>query len=202
MQAAPPVDTSSNVVTTTTTRTETYKGANAGGEARKQAEAKGEEEVQRFEKKVQKLIKRICPCPMNAPWYNGVDEYLCGEGIHYLYHKDIDKAFARPGWLLRVTWVNTFDDPEALGSGSWYAVHPPAVAFREPMHRVHKNFMQAARRSGGFVLQGDEGNGMRNSGCDDECLRGLESVSEAESHRHLRENGYDPYATRHAMFNK
>ena len=37
MQAAPLVNTSSNVVTTTTTRTETYKGANAGGDARKQA---------------------------------------------------------------------------------------------------------------------------------------------------------------------
>ncbi|GAB7332928.1 hypothetical protein MBLNU13_g04636t1 [Cladosporium sp. NU13] len=66
MQAAPPANTSSSVVTTTTTRTEIYKGANAGGEARKQAEAKGEQEIQRFEEKLQKLIRLICPCPSGA----------------------------------------------------------------------------------------------------------------------------------------
>ena len=45
MQAAPPVETSTSVVTTTTTRTETYKGANAGGEARKKAEGNERAEV-------------------------------------------------------------------------------------------------------------------------------------------------------------
>jgi hypothetical protein len=200
MQAAPPIDTSSNVVTTTTTRTEAYKGANAGGKARKQAEAKGEKEVQRFERKVQKLIKSICPCPMNAAWYNGLEGYICGEGIHYLYHKDIDKAFAQPGWLPRITWVNTFNDPEALGSGTWYHVHPPPVAFHEPMHRVHRKFMQDAKKIGEFVLNRGEGEDLRKSGYDGECLRGIETVSKAEAHRHLRNNGYNPYATRHAMF--
>jgi hypothetical protein len=203
MQAAPLVDTSSNSVITTTTRTETYKGANAGGKARRQAEAKGEKELRSFEQKVQKLIKRICPCPMNAPWYNGVDGYICGEGIHYLYHKDIDKAFAQPGWLPPVTWVNTLKDPEARGSGTFRVVHPPLVAFHEPMHRVHRNFMQAARRDGNFeiVKSGRKRDGLQGSGCDDECLKGIDTVSKAESHRHLRENGFDPYATRHAMFN-
>ena len=201
MQAAPPIDTSSSVGTTTTTRTETYKGANAGGKARKQAEAKGEKEVQRFERKVQKLIKSICPCPMNAAWYTGLEGYICGEGIHYLYHKDIDKAFAQPGWLPRVTWVNTFNDPEALGSGTWYHVHPPPVAFHEPMHRVHRKFMQDAKKIGDLVLERGEEEDLRKSGCDDECLRGIETVSKAEAHRHLRNNGYNPYATRHAMFN-
>jgi hypothetical protein len=164
MQAAPLVDTSSEVVTTTTTRTETYKGANTGGKARKQAEAKGGKEVQRFEQRVQKLIQRICPCPMNAPWYNGVEGYLCGEGIHYLYHKDIDKAFTQPGWLPAVTWVNTFSDPEALGSGSFRIVHPPPVAYHEPMHRVHRNFMQAVRKIGRFVMQKGNGNTLREQG--------------------------------------
>jgi hypothetical protein len=125
MQAAPAVNTSSSVVITTTTRTETYKGANAGGEARKKAEAKGEQDIQRFEEKVQKLIRRICPCPMGAPWYNGVNGYLCGEGIHYIYHKDIDKAFTQPGWLPAVTWVNTFNDPKTRCSGL-FPCRPPA----------------------------------------------------------------------------
>lgn len=202
MQAAPPVNTSSSVVTTTTTRTEFYKGANAGGKARKQAEAKGEKEVQRFEQKVRKLIRSICPCPMNAPWYNGMDGYICGEGIHFLYHKDIDRAFAQPGWMPRVTWVNTLNDPEARGSGTFRFVHPPPIAFHEPMHRIHRNFMQAVRRDGSFEIQasGSEGDGLQGSGCDDECMRGIDTVSKAESHRHLRENGFNPHATRHAMF--
>lgn len=200
MQAAPPANTSSNVITTTTTRTEIYKGANAGGKARKQAEAKGEREVQLFEQKIWKLIKRICPCPMNAPWYNGPKVYICGEGIHYLYHKDIDKAFAQPGWLPQVTWVNIFNDPEASGSGTLHIVHPPPVAFHEPMHRVHRIFLHTARRDGTFMLVEGERDGLRKSGCDDESLRDLVSVSKTEAHRHLRQNGYNPYATRHAMF--
>lgn len=119
MQAAPPGSTSSSVVTTTTTRTETYKGSNAGGEARKKAEARGEQEIQRFEEKVQKLIRRICPCPMGAQWYNSPQGYMCAEGIHFLYHEDIDRAFKRPGWIPRVTWVNTTNnpDPQNLRSG-------------------------------------------------------------------------------------
>jgi hypothetical protein len=200
MQAAPPVNTSSSVVTTTAIRTETYKGSNAGGKARKQAEAKGEKEVQRFEEKVQKLIRRICPCPMGAQWYNGVDGYLCGEGIHFLYHKDIDKAFTQPGWLPAVTWVNTSNDPEARYSGSFHCPHPPPVAYHEPMHRVHRNFMQAARRSGLFNIQAREEDSSRESGCNDECLKGVDIVSKAEANRQLRELGFDPYATRHAMF--
>jgi hypothetical protein len=201
MQAAPSVNTSSSVMTTTTTRTESYKGANAGGEARKQAEAKGEQEIQRFEGKVQKLIRRICPCPRNAPWYNSVHGYLCGEGIHYLYHKDINMAFRRPGWLPAVTWVNTFSDPEARYSGTFRCIHPPPVAFHEPMHRVHRNFMQAVRRSGLFETQASEENDFKESGCNEECVRGIDVVSKAESDRHCRENGFNPYATRHALFN-
>ena len=200
MQAAPSVDTSSNVVTTTTTRTETYKGANAGGEARKQAEAKGEQEVQRFEQKVQELIRRIGPCPLQAPWYNAVDGYLCGGGTHFLYHKDIDKAFKQPGWIPRVTWVNTFGDPEAQWSGTWITIHPPPVAYHEPMHSVHKDFMRRVHMIGTFVLEEGEGGDMRAKGCDDECLRGLETVSKKESHRRLRQNGFEPTATRHALF--
>lgn len=200
MQAAPAVETSSNVVTTTTTRTETYKGANAGGKARKQAEDKGEKEVQRFEQKVKKLIKRISPCPMNAPWYNGANGYICGEGIHYLYHKDIDKAFTQPGWLPAVIWVNTFNDPEARLSGTFCFIHPPPVAFHEPMHRVHRNFMQAVRRSRLFEAQAGKGDGTRELGCADECLGGVDVVSKTESYRHTLENGFNPWATRHAMF--
>lgn len=201
MQAAPPVNTHSSVVTTTTTRTETYKGANAGGEARKQAEAKGEHEIQRFEEKVQNLIRRICPCPTNAPWYNSAHGYLCGEGIHYLYHKDIDRAFKQPGWLPAVTWVNTFSDPEARYSGTFQFIHPPPVAFHEPMHRVHRKFMQAVRESELFETQASEANDFRETGCNEECLRGVDVVSKAESDRHCRENGFNPYATRHALFN-
>jgi hypothetical protein len=50
---------------------------------------------------------------MGRPWYNSFEGYMCGEGIHFLYHKDIDTAFKKPGWLPQVTWVNTWGDPEA-----------------------------------------------------------------------------------------
>lgn len=202
MQAAPTTDTSSSAMTTTTTatRTETYKGANAGGEARKQAETRGNGEVQRFEQRVQKLIKSIGTCPSGAPWYNGVDGYLCAEGIHFLYHKDIDKAFKQPGWIPRVTWVNTLIDPEATSSGQYHITHPPPTAFDQPMHRVHRLFMSTVRRMGIFVLRGIELEGLRKKGCNDECLRGLETQSVEETDRHLRWQGYDPNATRHAMF--
>jgi hypothetical protein len=199
MQAAPLVNTSSDVVTSTTTRTETYKGANAGGEARKQAEAKGEQEVQRFEEKVQKLIRRIGTCPLQERWYNSVDGYICGAGTHFLYHEDIDKAFKQPGWIPCVTWVNTLDDPEARGSGTWHRQHPPPVAFHEDMHRQHRHFMRVARALGLSVL-GGQADDLRQQGCDDECFRGLGGVSKKEGERRLRQQGFDPNATRHAMF--
>jgi len=199
MQAAPPVSTSTNVVTTTTTRTETYKGANAGGEARKKAEAKGEQETQRFEEKVQKLIRRICPCPAGAPWYNSPRGYMCAEGIHFLYHEDIDRAFKRPGWLPQVTWVNTTNNPDAHTSGQVFLFHPPQVAFDQPMHRVHANFARRMKREG-FVFRGKERDTTRIQGCTDECLHGLEGTDEKEVDRYLRQSGFDPNATRHALF--
>jgi hypothetical protein len=61
--------------------------------------------------------------------------------------------------------------------------------------------MQAARRSGIFEMQAREENSSREPGCNEECLRGVDIVSKAEAHRHLRENGFDPSATRHAIFN-
>jgi hypothetical protein len=201
MQAAPPVNTPSNILTTTTTRTETYRGANAGGEARKLAEAKGEQEVQRYEEKVQKLIRRVGTCPSQKSWYNSVEGYICGEGIHFLYHQDIDKAFKEPGWIPRVTWVNTLDDPEAQGSGTWHLKHPPPVVFHESMHRQHREFMRVVRNMG-FALLGSQADDLRRKGCDDACLRGLESVSKKEGERDLRQRGYDPDATRHAMFRR
>jgi hypothetical protein len=148
MRAAPPTNATSSVVTTTTThskKTETYSGANAGGKARKQVESKGDKEVQRFESKVQKLIKDIGVCPTGRSWYNSFEGYMCGEGIHFLYHKDIDKAFKQPGWLPQVTWVNTWGDPEAQNSGLVYSMHPPQIAFDQPMHRVHAEFFRSRK---------------------------------------------------------
>ena len=199
MKAAPPVNTSSNVVTTTTTRTETYKGANAGGEARRQAEAQGEQEIQRFEEKVQKLIRRICPCPSGAQWYNSPEGYMCAEGIHFLYHKDIDTAFRRPGWIPRVTWVNTTNNPDVQACGQVFLFHPPQVAFDQPMHRVHASFARLMKQKGA-VFRGKERDRTRRQGCTDECLDGLEGMDEGKVDRFLRRSGFDPYATRHAMF--
>jgi hypothetical protein len=50
-------------------------------------------------------------------------------------------------------------------------------------------------------MQAREENSSREPGCNEECLRGVDIVSKAEAHRHLRENGFDPSATRHAIFN-
>jgi len=195
MQAAPLVNTSSNVVTTTTTRTETYKGANAGGEARKQAEVKGEQEVQRFEERVQKLIRRVGPCPCNARWYNSEKGYMCGGGTHMLYHKDIDMASRQPGWIPQATLVNTLGDPDVYATGTLHFAHPPQVAFHERMHSVHRAFMRLSRDMG-FLLLED----LERLGCNDQCLGGLEAVSKEECEWDLRQRGFFPNASRHAMF--
>ena len=199
MQAAPPVNTSSSMVTTITTRTEIYKGANAGGEARKQAEAKGDQETQRFEEKVQKLIRRICPCPRGVRWYNSPEGYMCAEGIHFLYHKNIDTAFERPGWIPRVTWVNTTNNPEAQACGQVFLFHPPQAAFDQPMHRVHASFARLMKQEGA-VFRGENRDGRKRQGCTDECLDGLGSMEEGDAVRFLRRSGFDPNATRHALF--
>jgi hypothetical protein len=203
MQAAPLANATSSVVSTTTThskKTEMYRGANAGGKARKQAESKGDHEVQRFGSKVQKLIKDTGVCPMGRPWYNSFEGYMCGEGIHFLYHKDIDMASKKPGWLPGVTWVNTWDDPEARNSGSFYAMHPPQIAFDQPMHRVHAAFLRTSRIIG--CVTGDDGQEKAKlQGCTAKCFRGTGLVSGKELDRMTREQGFDPNATRHAMFN-
>jgi hypothetical protein len=202
MQATPPANATSSVITTTTThskKTETYKGANAGGKARKEAESKGDVEVQRFESKVQKLIKDIGVCPMGRPWYNSFEGYMCGEGIHFLYHKDIDKALKKPGWLPQVTWVNTWDDPEAQNSGLFFAMHPPQIAFDQPMHRMHAEFLRTSKLMG--CQTGEESKKKSKlQGCTAECFRGAELIPKEEVKRLSRAQGFDPNATRHAMF--
>jgi hypothetical protein len=57
-------------------------------------------------------------------------------------------------------------------------------------------------RNMGFALLGSQADDLRRKGCDDACLRGLESVSKKEGERDLRQRGYDPDATRHAMFRR
>jgi hypothetical protein len=203
MQAAPLANATSSTVTTTTThskKTETYSGANAGGKARKEAETKGDDEVQRFESKVQKLIKRIGVCPMGRPWYNSYSGYMCGEGIHFLYHEDIDRAFKRPGWIPQVTWVNTWGDPEARTSGTFVVAHPPQVAFDQPMHRVHPEFLRSIKSTGKFATSTRAKKSARLQGCTDECFKGNEYLSEKQLNRNTRALGFDPNATRHAMF--
>jgi hypothetical protein len=203
MQSAPPANATSSVITITTThskKTETYKGANAGGKARKEAESKGDVEVQRFESKVQKLIKDIGVCPMGRPWYNSFEGYMCGEGIHFLYHKDIDKALKKPGLLPQVTWVNTWDDPEAQSSGLFFSMHPPQIAFDQPMHRMHAEFLRTSKLMG---CQTNEESKKKSKlqGCTAECFRGAQFVPKEEVKRLSRAQGFDPNATRHAMFN-
>jgi hypothetical protein len=203
MRAAPPTNATSSVVTTTTThskKTETYSGTNAGGKARKQVESKGDKEVQRFESKVQKLIKDIGVCPTGRSWYNSFEGYMCGEGIHFLYHKDIDKAFKQPGWLPQVTWVNTWGNPEAQNSGLVYSMHPPQVVFDQPMHRVHAESFRSAKMMGS-VQDIESKEKAKLQGCTAECFRGATWVSREQMKRDSRARGFDPNATRHAMFN-
>lgn len=199
MQAAPTDNASVSAVTsTTTTRTETYGDAHAGGNARKQAEASGDVEVRRFEEKVQTLITRTGACPLGRPWYNHAIGYLCAEGIHFIYHEDIDMAFERPGWLPQVTYANTFADPSFRVSGALCAVHPQPVDFHEPMHHVHRNFMRAIRESGSFDISSDYS--VEELGCGDECLRGIERNSQQVRDSRLLRDGFNPYATRRRMF--
>lgn len=200
LQAAPPSNTSSSVVTTTTKRTEKYKDANAGGKARNEAETKGDAEVRRFEQKVQKLIKRVGICPLGKPWYNSLFGYICAEGIHFLWHKDIDMAFKQPGWIPQVLYVNTFYDPERLTSGTLHASHPPPVDFHQPMHRTHREFMRMVRESGAFFGRECKKGIKEQSGCDEDCVEGLNIESQKDADRILRQAGFDPYATRHRKF--
>jgi hypothetical protein len=184
------------VVKTTTTRTEKYEGANAGGKAREKAEAKGDKEVQVFERAVQKLVRRMGVCPLGQPWYNMKSGYLCAEGIHFLYHKDIDMSFERPGWIPEATYVNTFDDPSVAVSGTVHGKHPPPIDFHQPIHLTHRNFIREC-------LELDvvsNSHGPRSGGC--ECAVGLRRRSPTVNNRVLRRNGFDPDASRHAMLHK
>ena len=71
------------------------------------------------------------------------------------------------------------NDPEAQDSGTWHLQHPPQVAFHEPMHQIHRLFMRVFRDTG-FALMGDQVDELREQGCDDECLKGLEVISQKE----------------------
>lgn len=117
MQAPPQnasaqASTSTTVTTTKATRTERYHGEHAGGEARKEAEAKGEEQVKIFETKVQRTVRSIGVCPMYMHWYNLKGGYLCGGGHQFICHSYIDKAIKDPRWRPEVTLVKAIDGPE------------------------------------------------------------------------------------------
>lgn len=196
-----PVTTSHNNTTTTkTTKVEKYPGANAGGKAREAAEAKGEKELQRFEKKVQTLIRTMGVCPMQIRWYNTHEGYLCGAGTHFIDHRDIDMAFERPGRLPQVTIVNRFDDPESRMSGLSRPVHPPPVDYFQDMHQVHRMFILQSRMMGaGATTSQQTGKGV--SGCHAAgCLNGMKNQGMAEMDRDLRSRGFIPEASRHTWF--
>lgn len=200
-KANTPVTTShNNTATTKTTKVEKYSGANAGGKARQEAEAKGEKELQRFEKKVQTLIRTMGVCPMQIRWYNTHEGYLCGAGTHFIDHKDIDMAFERPGWFPQVTIVNSFDDPESRVSGLSRPVHPPPVDYFQDMHQVHRNFILQSRMMGaGATTSQQTGKGV--SGCEAAgCLNGMKKQGMAETDRDLRSRGFIPEASRHTWF--
>ncbi|KAM0721649.1 hypothetical protein Q7P37_002574 [Cladosporium fusiforme] len=187
MQAAPQSNALSTF-TSTTIKVERYDGANAGGVARKAAEAMGENGVQLFQHKVQTIIRGMGVCPMNWPWYNMEEGYLCAEGIHFVYHKDIDMAFERPGWVPQVTFVNTMYDPDSKITGFSSGLHPPLVDFFQPMHRAHKEYMREARNLGAV---GSWSQGRPDLGCEVEgCLRGIGEISRNAFNRGLREAGW------------
>jgi len=112
-----------------------------------------------------------------------------------LYHKDIDMAFRQPGWIPQATLVNTLRDPDVYATGTLIFAHPPQVAFHERMHSVHRAFMRLSREMG-FLLLED----LERIGCNDQCLGGLETVSNEESEWDFRQRGFFPNASRHAMF--
>lgn len=194
------ISTTEQTTTKTTTETTTrkrYEGDDAGGKAREAAEKKGEKEVHRFEKKVQKVIRSIDVCPMNFPWYNTKAGYLCAEGIHFLYHKDIDMAFEKPGWLPRVTLVNSFDDPEFQTRGLLHRVHPPEIDHEQPMHRTHRRFCRKAAKDFAFASDNKTDPCVKAN-----CFKGAPGFDVNTINNMARGRGFDPDSGRHGMFSK
>lgn len=172
----------------TTTKMERYQGEHSGGQARKAAEAKGDEEVRRFERRAQDLIRSIGGCPWNHDWYCTVGGYLCGDGNHHVAHEEIDQACKQPGYRPRMEFVNTVFDPNsAMRGGSLNACHPPEIDFGAPMHMTHQRFMRTIIRMG--MRRVDE-----RGNC--KCGAGLPSYEQMgiDSDALSRAAGFDPTA--------
>ena len=114
-----------------------------------------------------------------------------------VYHKDIDMAIKQPGWIPEVTIVNSVHDPEAQMSGMMVTVHPPPIDFWQPMHIVHRRFMEEVAP---FCTVTQEEIDSGEMDCPKECYRRVSVVSEREAHSGLRAMGYDPHAGRHSFF--
>ena len=84
------------IVTTTTNalelRNEEYAGANSGGQARRQAAARGEAALQQFDRDVQaRLIQASnSACPMGLEYFVVNDGYLCRGTHHFVSHDEVD----------------------------------------------------------------------------------------------------------------
>ncbi|KAK5114053.1 hypothetical protein LTR85_010359 [Meristemomyces frigidus] len=140
-----------NTTTTIQTQTLVYEGSTSGGEARKAAESRGA--VGQFEDGVQSMIVSMNICPATYKWYSIEQGYVCAGGNHFIRHAEIDKRCKDPNHRPQVTLVNTFSTPTAkycgvTGQQFLTLVHPPAVDFWQPMHRVHARFIRQSVASG------------------------------------------------------
>ncbi|KAK4541546.1 hypothetical protein LTR36_007843 [Oleoguttula mirabilis] len=189
---APPAAHTSSSQSTTSSRTQTlvYPGSNKGGEARKAAEARGQ--LTQHEDRVQTMIASMAICPSKYKWYPVDGDYLCACGNHAIEQAEIDKWCEAPSHRPAVKSVNTFHVPNARfycnGNQRLALLHPPAVDFWQPMHRVHARFVQQSAARGYIPI---------TSSC--ECFRRimgthscaqLTGVSDAVMDKHLNDNSY------------
>jgi len=176
--------------TTNTSRTERYEGEKAGGRARKAAEKQGEKGVKNFEEKVALILEIFIPSCEAEKWYCMGEGYLCSDGLHVVYHKDIDRAVERPGHVPSVLPVNTRASQSAAVSGQATPWHPPQVDPEQPMHKNHREFTRycVAR---GCVSSGSG----RLNGCT--CTEQFQRTTNAAATEILERQGFAPEMEQH-----
>jgi hypothetical protein len=142
-EASEPQVQMETTTTTTQTRTELYKGTNDGGEMRKLTEAKGELAVKQFEKDVAVMLQCFVPVRGAERWCCMQGGYLCSDGLHAVYHADIDKALSYPGHSPSVCTVNSLESPDHYTS---HARSTPQICNASLCWRLLYDLARRARR--------------------------------------------------------
>ncbi|KAK5723917.1 hypothetical protein LTR17_013759 [Elasticomyces elasticus] len=124
--AAPATPAVQSSTTTTITSTARYEGFDAGGEARRLAEARGQAAVHQHQ------------------WFNMNGGWICGGGTHFIWHDDVDELLL--GTTSRtsptVIPVNSRNSQRLLCSPA----HPPDTVHHLPMHQAHRDYMRYLAR--------------------------------------------------------